>query len=118
MMWINCENQLICLLLSPINCYTDRCEHLLSYSIIHISTHINKHPSIHLRKEYFQEKREWKERHKVNFCLFVKLFVFASFHPPVHPNVRVENWRQKIDQPTHVHVITCVHGLFVTKITC
>ena len=23
--------------------------------------------------------------------VLVKLFVFASFHPPVHPNVRVEN---------------------------
>ena len=29
-------------------------------------------------------------RNKVNFCLLVKLFVFASFHPPVHTYVRVD----------------------------
>ena len=28
-MWINCENPLICLLLSPIDFFTDRCKHLL-----------------------------------------------------------------------------------------
>ena len=58
---------------------------------IHPHNYINKQVSIHWRKEYFQKKRKWKERNNVNFFLLVKLFVFASFHPPVHPYVRVDN---------------------------
>ena len=45
---------------------------------------------------------EREKQGKFYFCLFVKLLVFASFHPPVRPNVRVENKRQKTDQPTPV----------------
>ena len=51
---------------------------------------INKHLFIG-RKKYFQKKRKWKERNKVNFCLLFYLFVFASFHSPVHSYIRVEN---------------------------
>ena len=56
---------------------------------IHTIILINKHPFIGGKNIF--KRRGWKERSKVNFCLLVKLLVFAYFHPPVRPNVRVEN---------------------------
>ena len=47
---------------------------------------INKHLLIG-RKNIFKRK----ERNKVNFCLLFDLFVFASFHSPVHSYISVEN---------------------------
>ena len=44
---------------------------------------INEHPFVGGKNIF--KRRGNGERHKVNFFLLFKLFVFASFHPSVHP---------------------------------
>ena len=59
------------------------------HTIINLLTKTSIH-SLGLAQRIFSREEEM-ERNKVNFCLLVKLFLFASFRLPVHPYVHVEH---------------------------